>query len=78
MSKFSPKLRFTLLAGSLCLCALSGCSGTSAKNTNDPSQDLSRMKSGPSPEDIKAMERATKGIVSGAPKEAQNTANAPK
>ena len=77
MPKFPSKLRFALLAGSLCLSALSGCAATSAKNTNDPSQDLSRLKSGPSPSDIEAMKNATKGNSLGAPPQAQNTPKAP-
>ncbi len=75
MSKFPPKFHLALLATLLGLGALSGCAATSANNTNDPSQDLSRLKSGPSPSDIEAMKNATKGNNSGPPQAAQNTAS---
>ncbi len=55
------------LALALALTILTGCSNSESANSGgakDP-QDLSRLKEGPSPEDMKAMQAAAKGL--GAP-----------
>ena len=60
-----------LLSTVLSLALLSGCGAGSARSGNDDSQDLSRLESGPSPEDLKAMEAAAKGnSPGGAPPQA--------
>lgn len=48
----------------LALATLTGCSnsnGATSSGAKDP-QDLSRLNEGPSPEDLKAMQAAAKGI----------------
>lgn len=65
-----------LLAVLWCASALGGCGSGSARSNSDPSQDLSRLKSGPSPDDLKAMQEAAKGNASGPPPQAANAAPA--
>jgi hypothetical protein len=64
----------------LALISLAGCGGSGGANSGaakDP-QDLSRLKEGPSSEDLKAMQAAAKGMGSPPAPSASSQAPAPR
>jgi hypothetical protein len=72
------------VVGGLCLTlamsALTGCGGSGGANSGaakDP-QDLSRLKEGPSAEDLKAMQAAAKGMGAPPASSASSQASAPR